>query len=321
MCALRTGRGWSPSSRACAERTARARDHRASGSGRGPRRGQDQGAHRAVRVRGEDPDVQRPLGRRRHGALRRHDALRPVLRRGGRRDPDDQRRARALVPHPRADHHHAADLRDDLPHLDPHPDLPPLPHASPLHQERERRRPGSCCRVDRDHRVRLPELRDRHLPRQQPQSDRFRVRRRRHRHRPRGWATDDRLAPAGDRSGGDRLRVLRRFHARALPRPAEGPRRHRLEPVPRTRRHARHPASGRGDVHHPVHDLRRHPRIHRRRQVLRRRRVRADRPAPHGRGADRDDRVIPARHRLGIGGSDDGHARLDHVPDAETRRA
>src|SRR3989442_1291351 len=282
----RTGRGSSRRSRPRDEHSGdRARSHRASRSRRGARRGQDQRAHRGVRVRGQDSDVHRVLGRSRHRALGGHHALRPLLRGRRRRDPADQRRARAVVPDPRPDHHHAADLRDALPHFDPHPHLPPLPDASALHQERERRRPRPRRCVDRDHGVRLPELRDRDLPRQQPEPDGLRVRRHRDPHGPGGREAHDRLAPAGARRHRDRVRVLRGLHARPLPRPAQGPRRHHLEPVPRPRRHARDTAAGRGHVHHPVHHLRRDPRVHRRREVLRRPRVRAHRPAAHRRGA------------------------------------
>ena len=296
------------------------RGHRPAGPGAGALRQQDAGAHRGVRAGGAHARVQRTAGPRRHHPGRLDEPLRAVLPDRRHAGPRHGLRSRPQHPRLRRDHHDPADLRDAVPRRGPRPDLPRLSAASPLPQAHHILRPRARCPGDPGVRLRDRELRDGHLPSEHAEPDGLRLRHCRAAAGDGGRASHHRLAPADPRRRRDRVCVLRRLHAGRVPRSAEGPRCDRRQPVLRPRRHARNAAPGGRDVHHHVHDLRRGPRSHRGRQVLRRPRVRPRRTPSHRRRAHRDLRVLPVGHRFRIWCRDHGHARRDRLSDAEEGR-
>ena len=275
---------------------------------RAGRRPEDRGAAaRGVRGRAPGAAAVRLRQRGRQRARRRARAVRDLL--GLQSDPGAGVPAR--VPGRRA----AADL-------------PGLPRAGPREPRRPPRGEPVAARLD----PRRPRARRRRLrggqrrrgvpPCRRSHRARHRGRRREHRARAGGHAADRRLDPARD---------LPRLHRLRLPgRPDPRVARHRpqgLRPGP-DRRHdvhgpggpVRHPARRGGDLHRALHVLRRRARVLGRGALLRPALLRGVRTLAHRPGPDDDAGRLPARHRVGLGRGDHGHARLGDLAAAAQGR-
>ena len=134
--------------------------------------------------------------------------------------------------------------------------------------------------------------------------------------RARGDAARRRVDPAGDGAGVSRLRVLRSGVRSHRPAASRAPRlsdrsacRHALHDA---RGRVRRAARRRGDLHRAVHDLRRGPRVLRRRRVLHQLGAGGDGEVAIRRraGAHGDARRVSARHGVGQRCRDHGDAGL-----------
>ena len=145
--------------------------------------------------------------------------------------------------------------------------------------------------------------------RHRPRSARFLRRRRFDPAAARGDAALQRLDHAGGVAAVHRLRLVRQASAAALDAPRlfhRAPRRPSLHDARgHLRRHGRRVI----EPHHPVHDLRRHPAVFRRRQILHRLLVRGHGRASQRGGPRRRAVLLPARRPVRLRRGHDGHDR------------